>query len=365
MSLGSDAGSDATSSGPADDAPWVMTVLGPVPVADLGVVLPHEHLLCRLYLPPDLETDERFDEPLTLGNLGWVRQHWASNADNLRLTSERLAARELLRFRNAGGGTLVDLTQDGIGRAPAALARISRATGVHIVMGCGAYVAPTNPAWVAGASAEQITGVLVGEARSGAGRSGVRPGIIGEIGCSWPLEDIEVRVMQAAARAQALTGMAISVHPGRDRAAPLQIIDRLAAAGADLRRVVIGHLDRTVQNLGGLIEIAKSGPYLELDLFGLETSYYPWPGVAEGLSDAQRLTLVRGLIDAGYGDRVLLSHDICTKHRLARYGGHGYDHLITNVAPWMRTRGFGAAEVDLLLVANPSTMLARQWRMLQ
>ncbi len=353
------------SAGPGNAAPptpSVMTVLGPVPVADLGVVLPHEHLLCRLYLPPDVKTDERFHEPLTLRNLGRVRQHWATNADNLRLTSERLAVRELRRFKDAGGGTLVDLTQDGIGRAPAALARISRATGVHIVMGCGAYVAPTHPAWIAGSPAEVIATRLAAELRDGAGRSGVRPGIIGEIGCSWPLADAELRVLQAAARAQADTGLAISVHPGRDRAAPFQIIDHLAAAGADLRRVVIGHLDRTVQDLGGLIEIAKSGPYVELDLFGLETSYYPWPGVAQGLSDAQRLALIRGLIDAGHGDRVLLSHDICTKHRLARYGGHGYDHLISNVAPWMRTRGFSQAEVDLLLVANPAAMLAQQGR---
>jgi phosphotriesterase-related protein len=118
------------------------------------------------------------------------------------------------------------------------------------------------------------------------------------------------------------------------------------------------HLDRTVQDLPGLLEIARHGLYLEFDLFGLETSYYPWSGVPQGLSDAQRLALVRGLIDAGFGDRVLLSHDICTKHRLARYGGHGYDHLLTNVRPWMRTRGFEESEIDRLFVANPAEMLA-------
>ena len=46
----------------------------------------------------------------------------------------------------------------------------------------------------------------------------------------------------------------------------------------------------------------------------------------------------------GYGDRVVLSHDICTKHRLAAYGGHGYGHLLAEVVPWMRQRGFTAAE---------------------
>ncbi len=334
-----------------------MTVLGPVPLGDLGVVLPHEHLLCALYVHPEQRADPHFNEPLTLANLGRVRQHWSASADNVRLDSERLAIVELARFKAAGGGTLVDLTLDGIGRAPTALARISKATGVHVVMGSGAYVAVTHPGWIVDASIEEIAAAISGEARRGVGAGGILPGIIGELGCSWPLEDVEVRVLWAGARAQAETGMAISIHPGRDRAAPFQIVDHLVAAGADLRRVVIGHLDRTVQDLLGLIELARLGPYLEFDLFGLETSYYPWPGVAEGLSDAQRLRLVRDLIDAGYGDRVLLSHDICTKHRLARYGGHGYDHLLSNVAPWMRTRGFSDAEIDRLLVANPAAML--------
>ncbi len=355
--------SDRSSATPGAASASVMTVLGPVSAADLGIVLPHEHLLCRVYRPADQGADERFHERVTLGNLGWVRQHWASNADNLRLTSERLAIQELQRFKDAGGGTLVDLTQDGIGRSPAALARISRATGVHIVMGCGAYVAPTNPAWIATATTGAIADRLVAEANGGVGPARIRPGIIGEIGCSWPLEAVEGRVLVAAALAQARTGLAISVHPGRHRAAPPQIVERLAAAGADLSRVVIGHLDRTVQDLAGLVEIARSGPYVELDLFGLETSYYPWPGVAEGLSDARRLILVRGLIEAGLGDRILLSHDICTKHRLARYGGHGYDHLVSNVLPWMRDRGFDEAEIDLLFRTNPATMLGSHGRL--
>ncbi len=335
-----------------------MTVLGPISVADLGVVLSHEHLLCRLYRPPDLMTNERLGERVTMRNLGWVRQNWASNTDNLQLNSERLAIAELSRFKAAGGGTLVDLTQDGIGRAPAALARISRATGVHIVMGCGAYVGPTHPPRIADASSDEIAAGMRDEIRRGVRRSGVRPGILGEIGCTWPLQEGEIRVLAAAVAVQAATGMAISIHPGRDRAAPYQIIEILEESGVDVGRVVIGHLDRTVPDLPGLLEIARRGPYLEFDLFGLETSYYPWSGVPEGLSDAQRLALVRGLIDAGFGDRVLLSHDICTKHRLARYGGHGYDHLLTNVRPWMRTRGFDEAELDLLFVANPAGMLA-------
>lgn len=339
--------------------PSVMTVLGPVPTTELGIVLPHEHLLCRLHTWPEQRTGPRFHERLTLANLGWVRQHWSGVEDNTRLTSEALAIRELARFKAAGGGTIVDLTQDGIGRSPRALARISEATGVHIIMGSGAYIGPTHPAWVASASVGRLAAAFIAEARDGVSRrrGGIRPGIIGELGCSWPLEAAEERVLAAGAIAQRATGLAMSIHPGRDRAAPAQIVGLLADAGADLSRVVMGHLDRTIQDLPGLVELGRSGVVLEFDLFGLETSFYPWPGVRAGLSDAQRLELVRGLLDAGLGDQVVLAHDICTKHRLARYGGHGYDHLVTNVMPWMRTLGFAEADIRRLFVTNPARVL--------
>jgi phosphotriesterase-related protein len=339
----------------------VMTVLGPVPASELGVVTPHEHLLVTLYTWPEQRDNPRFGERVTLSNLGWVRQHWSMTADNTRLTSEALAIAELRRYKAAGGGTIVDLTQDGIGRSPGALVRISEASGVHIVMGSGAYIGPTHPEWVRTASVDELARAFVREARQGVkGRrgGGVRPGILGELGCSWPLEPAESRVLDAGARAQQETGLGISIHPGRDRSAPFEIVDRLEAAGADLSRVVIGHLDRTLQDLPGLIELGRRGVMLEFDLFGLETSYYPWSGVRAGLSDAQRLDLVRGLIDAGLGTRIVMAHDICTKHRLARYGGHGYDHIVSNVIPWMRTLGFTEPEIHDLTVANPARLLA-------
>lgn len=334
----------------------VTTVLGDVDASALGFVLNHEHLLVRLWIPEDARS-ERFSEPLRWSNLGWVRQYWASSADNTRLTSERLAIQELHRYKAAGGGTLVELTLPGAGRRPAALKRISEATGVHIIMGCGAYVAPTHPSWIRRASAERIAERLVAEATYGVGSTGIRAGVIGEIGCSWPLNENERKVLIASALAQRQTGLPISVHPGRNRKAPFEIIDVLDGAGADLERVAIGHLDRTIQDINGLLRLARLGCYLELDFFGLETSYFPFEGVAEGLSDAQRLQLVRGLVDGGYLNRLLLSQDICQKHRLAKYGGHGYNHLISNVLPWMRKRGFAERELDSILRTNPATFL--------
>ena len=343
---------------------YAMTVLGPVPAADLGITLPHEHLL--VHIPDFIDLDEQTmrvhqNEPVTLENLGWVRQYWTYNRDNLQMTSEPLAIAEVARFAAAGGSTVVDLTVPGLGRDPAALARISRVTRLHIVMACGAYVAKSHPTWVREATETQLVESFVKEARDGVGVTGIRPGII-KVGCTWPLQANEEKALRAAAVAQRETGLAITLHPGRNRAAPREIAQILADHGADLSRVVMGHLDGRVQDLDGLRELGALGLYLELDVFGMESSYFPVPGVTDldGLSDSQRLALVRSLIDVGLGEQVLVSHDIGTKHRLAAYGGHGFDHLVANVIPWMRQKGFTPEEIEMIFVHNPARVLTLQ-----
>lgn len=350
--------------GPASGGPAgsfvVRTVLGPVPPDQLGPTLIHEHLLIRnpsFVEPTDPLDRERAHQSVTLENLGWLRRHWTSNEDNLVLDDTDLAIRELAAFVAAGGRTVVDATVPGIGRDPDALVRIARGAGINIVMGAGAYIASTHPAAVANLDEGGLVEQLLDEWRQGVGIAGIRPGFLGEIGCSWPLDDRERKVLRAAGRVQAATGAALMVHPGRDARAPGEIVRILLQVRADLGRVAIAHLDRTVTEVPGLLELAKTGVYLEFDCFGLESSFYPFDPRMATLSDAQRLDLVRGVLDAGLGDRVVLAHDICTKHRLAAYGGHGYGHLLAEVVPWMHERGFTSAETTAMLVDNPARLL--------
>src|SRR5204863_7494712 len=104
----------------------------------------------------------------------------------LSLTEEDVAARELEHFRAAGGGTVVDCTVRGLYPDPAALARLSRATGVHIVLGTGYYVARTHPAGMDDKTVEEIAGELIGDLTEGIGGTGVRAGLIGELGIGGP-----------------------------------------------------------------------------------------------------------------------------------------------------------------------------------
>jgi len=199
----------------------VQTVLGPVDPGDLGFTLPHEHTQIALWHIPN-----RWD-------------YWELTADEPVITAE------LARYRDAGGGTLVDVTPAGMGRDPAWLVRLARATGLHVVMGSGWYRGAHYPAeaLVDRRSVEALADVIVRDATVGVGESGIRAGIIGEIGTDKPwLSAQEERVHRAAARAARRTGLAITTHAVQSTVG-LDQLDVFEAEGADLSRVVIGHAD--------------------------------------------------------------------------------------------------------------------------
>lgn len=143
-----------------------------------------------------------------------------------------------------------------------------------------------------------------------------------------------------------------NVGLGRDPKSPLEIIEEVGKAGGDLSRTIICHIDRTCLEREWLNELASSGCYLEYDLFGNESSYYPPNPDVDMPSDAQRMDVILWHFEHGYEKQVLLSHDVATKHRLQAYGGLGYDHLITNVVPRLRKRGLSEDLINSLAVEN-------------
>jgi len=65
------------------------TVLGPVSGDDLGITLPHEHLVldvsCLLIEPTDDREREFAHQPVSLENIGRIRFKPRSNLDNLQM----------------------------------------------------------------------------------------------------------------------------------------------------------------------------------------------------------------------------------------------------------------------------------------
>lgn len=338
---------------------FVRTVLGDVPAAELGHTQTHEHLLCDLSrpLPPDAPEWRRQldDQPIRLDNYSLIRRHRTN--EDIRMTDVGDAVTEMRAYRERGGRTVVEATSVGIGRDPAGLAEVSRRTGVHVVMGCGYYCRPYHPASLDERTEREITATIVDDLTVGADGTGVRAGIIGEIGLSWPVHPVEAKVLGAATAAQRETGAALLIHPGRDERAPLDAIHRVEAAGGRLDRVVMSHVDRTLFDLTAMTALAGSGCYVEFDLFGQESSYYALADI-DMPNDATRVDHIVGLTGAGYVERVLVAQDICHKTHLQTYGGEGYGHILDNVLPLMRRKGLTEDHIERITTTNPAEAVA-------
>ena len=202
---------------------------------------------------------------------------------------------------------------------------------------------------------------IIKELTEGVGNTSIKCGVIGEIGCSYPLGPEEKKCLQAAGIAQLQTGAPLIIHPGRHVEAPIEIVRVLQEVGADVKKTVMSHLDRTLHDDSKLLELASSGVFLEYDLFGIELSYFqPSPNL-DMMSDAQRIQKIEKLVAEGYQDKVLIAHDISSRHRLVKYGGHGYAHIQENVIPRMLERGLPQSIIDQIQIDNPRTWLTYKW----
>jgi phosphotriesterase-related protein len=215
-------------------------------------------------------------------------------------------------------------------------------------------------------SESEIIEEIIREITTGVGDTGVRAGIIGEIGCSVPFTDNERKVLRASAIAQQQTGAPINVHPSINDDLVIENINVLKDAGADLSRVAISHVDGFEFSESTLFKILEKGCYVEYDGFG-HTMYhqvYMDRVVNEG-NDIQRIYDITRLIDKGYLNQILLGQDVFFKCSLAAYGGFGYAHIIDNLIPLMRLKGITEQQVNSLFIENPRRFLsfapAKSW----
>jgi predicted metal-dependent phosphotriesterase family hydrolase len=304
------------------------TVRGPLSPDALGFVLPHEHTGISLWQIPG-----RWD-------------YWELTVD------DAIVLPELAAFRSGGGGTLVDLTLPGVGRDPERLRRYAEATGLNVVMGCGWYRTAYYPAEarIDRRTVDDLADELVREFEEGVGASGIRPGIVGEIGTDKPwLTALEERVHRAAARAARRTGMAITTH-GVLSPVGLAQLRVFEEEGADPGRVVIGHAD-SYPVLDHYLEIVRRGANLEFDFLGM--GFLPTEVHGEG----RIVELLGELVGRGHADRVLLSQDVCHNSQLKAYGGNGYVYLFERFLPSLREAGIDETAIRQMTVENPARIL--------
>ena len=292
--------------------------------SDLGFTLPHEHTKCSLWW-----IENRWD-------------YWELIGDEPRI-NEELAA-----YKALGGGTLVDVTPIGIGRDLARLARLSQATGLHIVAGAGWYRQAYYPAEarIDRRSIDDLADEIVQEFVDGP----VRPGIIGEIGTDKPwVTAQEERVFRAAARAALRTGASVTTHAVQSDVGLAQLTI-LEDEGLDPARIVIGHCD-SHPRIEHWREIVRRGAHVEADFLGM--SFTP----LERAGEPKVVELISTLLNEGFEKQVLLSQDVCHDSQLASYGGNGYTYLQKSFLPRLVEAGVNAATIKTITVENPARLL--------
>ncbi|HET7667338.1 MAG TPA: hypothetical protein VFK56_14970 [Mycobacterium sp.] len=316
-----------STSGPqraAGPGEYVMTVQGPIAPDDLGFTLMHEHLLTRFW-----HATHRFD--------------LAGMPEDPRYIVEELAG-----LTAAGCRSLVDVTPVGINRSPAGLRDLAHRTGVQVVMGCGWYRDCYYPAAaeIDRRSVDSLADELIAEIETGAQDSGVRPGIIGEIGTEkyW-MSPTEERVHRAAARAAARTGLPLMTHSFASDIGLWQL-QVLREEGVDPSQVIIGHADsyRLRPYHDALLE---TGASIEFD-----TLMWYRPTL---FGDA--LDMVCEYVRTGFRDQILVSMDTCKSEHLARFGGPGLTGIHAKVLPGLRERGLSEADISAIFVDNPRRLL--------
>lgn len=294
----------------------VRTVLGDIAPDALGFTLCHEHVFAR---PPDDVTDT-----------------------DLRLDDETRSIAELAAFRQVGGSAIVEMTTRDYGNDPEALARISRAAGVHVIAATGFNKGRFSNRISSGMTSVEIAAWMIDEVRNGIAGTRFRAGVIkAASSLDGPGAD-ERRVLGAAAEAHLATGAPISTHTEKGTWADGQIA-LLTGLGVTPDRVLIGHLDLK-PDLGYLREVAATGAFLSFDQFSK----------AKYLADSARIDLIARLAEDGYGDQIVISGDLARRSYLAAWGGSpGYRYFLADLPSLFVARGIGEALFRSFTRANP------------
>jgi phosphotriesterase-related protein len=336
----------------------VQTVTGPVAPEALGTTLMHEHVFVDLRRPehnprPGWGTPES-KEPLTLETLAAVRRgRIVEDNDVLGDFDEMLA--EVVEFAYAGGGAMVEVTSLGIGRDARALERLSRASGLKIVMGGGWYEQNFHPADFGSRSVDELAAAIVRDIVVGADGTGVRSGIIGEVGVEGnALSDDEVKSVRAAGRAAALTGAPITFHQGGFGEEKLRVLDVLEEEGVDPRSVVFGHTGGLGDDLVLARRLLGRGAYMEADFLG--TTGSPW-GTLWPFTDRRTAASMVALAEDGWSEQMLVGTDVCQRIQLKRYGGHGYTYVTDHFLPTLAGLGMPEEAIRRIMVDNPARVL--------
>ena len=356
----------------------IQTVRGDISPDNLGITITHEHLFLYMdshhgayerEVPPVRATLSKYDSPLTLENLSELRRNPSLSKENITFNDVNMAIEEVTEYKKMGGKSIVDVTPEGCGRDPMALYEVSNATDLNIIAATGAYVGGSHPEYIRKMTLEELTEHMIKEVTVGIDDTDIKAGVI-KIAVLYHekgFDEREEKVLRAAARTQAETGIAATIHPGMcdfdggqwDFYAKEadKYIEIAESEGGTRNKFYISHIDQWCNDIDYIKKILDLGINIDFDTFGNETyddtffMGYSMP------SDRERVKALVELCESGYDKQITLAHDIFSKTMYKRWGGYGYGHILRHIVPSLEVRGVTKKQIDNMLINNTKRLL--------
>lgn len=295
----------------------IQTVKGKIAKEDLGICAAHEHLsidLSRIKNDPDTILDD-----------------------------ETGMESELKFFYQAGGRSMIELTNDGMGRDVERLKRLSEKTNVHIVTCTGFYKDPFIPEFAHGWDRDQFTEHFIREIENGIEDTGIFPGIIGEVGTSHhEIKPVERELIIGSGQASLQTGVPVTTHTTLGTMG-IEQVEMFFQLGVPKEQIIIGHQDLNT-NKDEVLEVLRAGVYIGFDTIG-KNNYRP---------DEERIDFLLDFIELGFQKQILLSADLTRKSHWRANNGPGYDIVLRDFIPKLEQRGVTDEIIEDFLIHNPA-----------
>ena len=339
------------------------TVNGVVSADDVKLICPHEHLFIDMtheaIEPKTQQEKELFYGDVKKEDVGILHQNPYIVKANLVLDDVDIAVSETDFLSPFGCNLLIDVTSVGLGRDFDKIKEFCSKSDLQVVVGTGLFVHDALPKECEKMSVQEIADWMLDELQNGEKKTGINPGVIGEIGTSEIIYPIEQKSLRAAGIVSVKTDLPIYLHTYPWSRAGLDAIDMLLSEGVKPQNICLCHLDVAFDDQY-MRDCLKRGVYLEFDNLGKEFYFEPQEGAFSGgpfETDVARVEKIKQLLAEGYVDQILLANDLCLKASLHHFGGLGYDHVFRNIIPMMRLAGITSDDIQKIIYENPKRFL--------
>jgi phosphotriesterase-related protein len=303
----------------------LITTLGAKTLEDLNLILPHEHIFV---------------------DLGDIKAESYKHADTNDVIT--VMTPEIEKAKRAGVSALVECTPVGVGRRVDIIRTLSETTDFPVVVATGIYREPWVPAWAHEATRERLESWMLSELQTEIENTGVQAAWIKLSAGDDGITECETKILRAAAHAGRKTNAIIGSHTIRGRVV-LRQLEVIEEEDYTPKRFIWIHT-QAESDVGLHLEVARRGAWLEFDAIG-----------SEAFSDEYFIERILTLLEAGFAEQLLLSHDRGWYDPSKPNGGTQlpYTYLTKTFLPKLRSAGVDETMVEQLTRFNPFNAYAR------